>query len=58
MTLIICILVLASIASMAMAFLAAARLEASVQELEHRTNARLSPPVVANTETESGKGSR
>jgi hypothetical protein len=56
MTWILSFLVLASIAAMAWAFLSAAKLEASVDALEHRINERLAHAPVNEPETvEKGK---
>ncbi|MEK7393001.1 MAG: hypothetical protein AAB214_10590 [Fibrobacterota bacterium] len=56
MTWILSLLVLASIAAMAWAFLSAAKLEASVDALETRINERLAHNPVHETETvEKGK---
>lgn len=56
MTLILSLLVLASIAAMAWAFLSAAKLDASVDALETRINERLAHAPGSETETvEKGK---
>ena len=54
MTLIFAILILASIAAMAWAFLASAKLEAAADELERRVEARLDLPPAAAAESDKG----
>ena len=54
MTLILVVLVLASIASMAWAFLASAKFEAAAAELEERVKSRLDLPPQSATESDKG----
>lgn len=54
MTLIFSILIVASIAAMAWAFLASTKLDAAALELEHRVRSRLDNIHAPTTETDKG----